>query len=206
MENLAAFILAATLIELTPGPNMTFLALISSTEGRRYGVMTSLGVALGLLIVGLLVAFGLATAISESPFLFQLLRWGGIAYLLYLAWEGFRDSRENSPHRSAQLKTDATYFRHGLVVNLLNPKAAFFYVAILPTFLPGTGVELVDVVTLTVVYVIIATIIHLMIVCFAASFHPFLSDPVRNSRTRKILSLALVAVAVWFGWSTRQGL
>lgn len=205
MDNLWPFILTCFLIESTPGPNMAFLALVSATEGRRYGYATTMGVTLGLLIIGLLAAFGVAALISQSPFLFQLLRWGGIAYLLYLAWEGWREAGENSPHKTDAIKSGITYFRHGLVVNLLNPKAAFFYVAILPTFLSNAQGGFGETSFLTVIYVGIATIMHVLIVSFASLFHPFLSDPVRNKRTRQVLSLTLAAVAIWFGWTTRGG-
>lgn len=206
MENLPAFILASLLIEITPGPNMAFLALVSATKGRRFGFATTLGVTLGLLIVGGLAAVGVASLISGSPFLFQILRWGGIAYLLYLAWQGWQDSHENSPHRQAQAETVATFFKHGLIVNLLNPKAALFYVAVLPTFLQASSSTTISALILTLIYVSIATLIHIIIVSFAGTFNPYLSDPVRNRRTRQILSLALAAVAIWFGWSTRGDL
>ncbi|WP_409433566.1 LysE family translocator [Litorimonas sp. RW-G-Af-16] len=205
MDNLGVFILTAFLIESTPGPNMAFLALISATEGRRYGFATTLGVALGLLIIGLLAAAGVAAVISQSPIMFQILRWGGIVYLLYLAWEGWREAGENSPSTAHGAKSSATYFRHGLIVNLLNPKAAFFYIAILPTFVSTTDTSFTQTASLTLLYVGIATIMHILIVTFASLFNPFLADPKRNKMTRQILSLALAVVAIWFGYSTRGG-
>ncbi|WP_371396693.1 LysE family translocator [Fretibacter rubidus] len=206
MDNLWPFILTAFIIESTPGPNMAFLALVSATEGRRYGFATVLGVTLGLLIIGLLAAVGVATLITQSPTAFEILRWGGIIYLLYLAWEGWRESGENSPHAMAAHKSTTQYFRHGLIVNLLNPKAAFFYIAILPSFLSGAEDGVGQTTILTLIYVIIATLMHLIIVSFAGLFNPYLADPMRNKRTRQILSLALAAVAIWFGWSTRHSL
>lgn len=206
MDTLAPFIVTATLIELTPGPNMAFLAVVSATEGRRKGYATVAGVTLGLLIVGILAALGLAAVISQSAILFEILRWGGIAYLLFLAVQGWKDIRETSPHAITQKHALTDYFRHGLVINLLNPKAALFYIAILPTFLNPEQTGPTETVTLTLIYVIIATLIHLIIVSFAALLHPFLAVPGRNRLTRRGLSLALAAVALWFGWSTRGGI
>ena len=83
----APFLMTALMIELTPGPNMTYLAVVSLGEGKRAGLFAVAGVALGLLISGLVAALGLAAVISESPFLFQLLRWGGVFYLIWLAYQ-----------------------------------------------------------------------------------------------------------------------
>lgn len=203
MENLLAFISASILIELTPGPNMAFLALISATKGRRLGFATVLGIALGLLIIGLLSAAGVGGIVTRHPALFQILRWGGIAYLLYLAWEGWREAGESSPHRTEEQAGKATYFRHGLTVNLLNPKAALFYIAVLPTFLSSRDAEWSEIFRLTLIYVGIATIVHFLIVVFAGTFHQFLEDPRRSLWVRRILAFALALTAIWFGWSTR---
>ncbi|MEP4053402.1 MAG: LysE family translocator [Litorimonas sp.] len=205
MENLIAFIWASILIELTPGPNMAFLALISATKGRRFGFATSAGVALGLLTIGLLAAAGVGAIVAQNPVLFQLLRWGGIAYLLYLAWEGWREAGESSPQKADTTSSDLTYFRHGLTVNLLNPKAALFYITILPTFLSSRGADWTEIYSLTAIYVGIATAVHVLIVIFAGSFHQFLDDPKRSLWLRRVLALALALTAIWFGWSTRPG-
>lgn len=203
MENLLAFISASFLIEITPGPNMAFLALISATRGRRYGFATTAGIALGLLIIGLLAAIGVGEIITRSPILFQILRWGGIAYLLYLAWEGWREAGESSPHKSGAADGDLTYFRHGVTVNLLNPKAALFYITVLPAFLSSKDADWSEIFGLTTLYVGIATVMHILIVVFAGTFHRFLENPKRSLWVRRILSIALALTAIWFGWSTR---
>ena len=86
-ETLLAFILTCLVIELTPGPNMAYLALLSASIGRRAGFAATLGVALGLLIVGLAAALGLAAVIANSRLLYEALRWAGVLYLFWLAWE-----------------------------------------------------------------------------------------------------------------------
>ncbi|WP_427451731.1 LysE family translocator [Litorimonas sp. WD9-15] len=203
MENLLTFISASILIELTPGPNMAFLALISATKGRRHGFATTAGIAIGLLLIGLLSAAGVGALITQNPILFQILRWGGIAYLLYLAWEGWREAGESSPQKAESASSDLTYFRHGLTVNLLNPKAALFYITVLPTFLSSREADWSEIFGLTVLYVGIATVVHLLIVTFAGTFHRFLDDPKRSLWVRRVLALALALTAIWFGWSTR---
>lgn len=202
IETLAAFALTSFLIELTPGPNMAYLAILSASHGRRAGYAATVGIALGLLTVGLAAALGLAAVISNARFLYEALRWGGVAYLLWLAWDGWRDANETSPARIKNGDVDSAYFVRGLITNLLNPKAAVFYVAVLPTFVNPAWPILSQTVVLSFVYVLIATGIHALIVSLAGIARPFLEDPDRSRVVRRTLSLALAFIAVWFGVST----
>ena len=195
MSAIASFALTALIVELTPGPNMAWLALVSASEGRRPGYAAVAGVALGLAVVGLLSSLGLAALIASYPPAYQALRWAGVAYLLYLAWEGWREAgtAETGPAPGAPL---VLWFRRGLITNLLNPKAAVFYIAVLPEFLP-TAATTIEVLNLSAIYVAVATAIHALIVTAAGSAHALLADPTRERRIRRALSLALAAVAIW---------
>ncbi len=194
--SLAAFALTSLIVELTPGPNMAYLALVAATEGRRRGYAAVAGVALGLAVIGVLAALGLAALIAASPAAYQVLRWGGVAYLLWLAWEGWRGA-ERPEDGTVAGSPLSVWFRRGLITNLLNPKAAVFYVAVLPEFLaPDGGLD--DALTLSMIYVAVATFVHAMIVTLAGSAQTLLSDPARAKFIRRMLSLALAGVAVWF--------
>lgn len=199
---LPAFILTATLIELTPGPNMAWLALVAATEGRRPGYAAVAGVALGLGLVGIAATFGLAALIAATPTLFQALRWGGILYLLWLAWDGWRDADGGGEDGGGDT-TLARAFRRGLVTNLLNPKAAVFYVAVLPGFTDPGAPVLGETLTLTAAYVAVATVIHAGIVTLAGAADALLGDPRRSRTVRRALSASLALVALWFFWSSR---
>ena len=203
-ETLGAFVLTCLVIELTPGPNMAYLAVLSAGNGRRAGFAATLGIALGLLTVGVGAALGLAALISTSRLLYEALRWGGVAYLLWLAWDGWRDATETSPARTDGNGIESTVFTRGLVTNLLNPKAAVFYVAILPTFVDAMQPVLGQTVLLSILYVFVATTIHATIVSLAGTARPFLEDPDRSRIVRRGLSLALGAIAVWFAFSTAR--
>lgn len=198
---LLSFMLASTIIELTPGPNMTYLALVSASEGRRVGFATVAGVALGLAVIGFAAAFGVAELISASPLAYEILRWAGVAFLFYLAWDGWRGSGDVV---ASDARIGGRYFLRGLITNLLNPKAAMFYVAVLPTFVDAARPLLAQTVTLTVVYVVIATLIHAGIVVLAGALEPLLNDPRRERIARRALSALLALVAVWFGWTTAR--
>ena len=200
-EILASFIAASFLIELTPGPNMTYLAMVAAQDGRRSGFATVAGVTLGLAIVGVIAGIGVAELIQASTLAYETLRWGGVLFLLYLAWEGWSTGTDVV---SAGDATESRYFIRGLMTNLLNPKAAVFYVAVLPTFVePGRPV-LAQTMLLTALYVAVATLVHVVIVLLAGVLEPFLNDPGRERVARRLLSAMLALVAVWFGWSTAR--
>lgn len=133
---LLAFALTCAVIEITPGPNMAWLAALLLSRGWRIGLAAVAGVALGLSVYGILAALGVAAIIENSSFLYETLRWGGVAYLLWLAWDAWSSADEIAPEESAGEDHErASAFRRGLITNLLNPKAAVFYVAMLPEFL-----------------------------------------------------------------------
>ena len=194
-DAVAAFALTALLIELTPGPNMAYLALISATEGRKPGYAAVAGVALGLAMMGLAAGLGLAVVIAQSPLLYQILSWSGVAYLIWLAIDGWRDADE-APEHAAAGSTLFRYFQRGLVTNLLNPKAAIFYITVLPEFL-NISDDIAGSIMLSAIYVTIATAIHLTIVSAAGLTHNWLADPSRTLLVRRTLAVALAVVALW---------
>ncbi len=200
-SSLLSFALTSVIIELTPGPNMTYLALVSAQDGRRAGFTTVAGVGLGLAVIGIIAAFGVAELVQSSRLLYETLRWAGVAFLLYLAWEGWT---AGASVVASEAQSRSRYFTRGLVTNLLNPKAAVFYVAVLPTFIDASRPVLPQIVSLTIIYVLVATLIHSAIVVLAGTLESFLNDPRREKFARRVLSALLACVAIWFGWSTAR--
>jgi threonine/homoserine/homoserine lactone efflux protein len=198
-QNAAAFFLASLILELTPGPNMTWLALLSASQGREVGFLAVWGIGTGLLTIGMAAAFGMADIIQTSPMIYEGLRWAGIVFLLYLAYDGWRGETGG-----AEGENTTRHFMRGLMANLLNPKAAVFYIAVLPTFVASGQQVLSQTLWLTVIYVVIATSIHALIVVLAATLQPVLMDPRRERIVRRLLSGLLALVAVWFAWSTQR--
>jgi threonine/homoserine/homoserine lactone efflux protein len=201
--NLSGFAWTSFVIELTPGPNMTTLALLAATYGRRAGLAAVAGVALGLGLVGLAAAMGLATLIANAPLVYEALRWFGFAYLLYLAWEGWRGASDIAGDPTAA-DDDHAFFRKGLLTNLLNPKAAVFYVSIQPMFIDPARAIAGQSVVLTLTYVAIASLIHTAIVLLAARVGKILADTAVSQNVVRTLSVLLAIVALWLLWTTRR--
>ena len=193
-SSLVAFSVTSLLIELTPGPNMGYLAVVAIRQGRAAGFAAVAGVALGLTIIGTAAALGVATLIVSSDNIYNGLRIAGVLFLLYLAWEGWQGG-EKAEKGAAGMKAQ---FLRGLINNLLNPKAALFYIAVLPNFVDVAKPIVPQTLILTAAYVMVATTIHSVIIVAASSIRPFLDDKKRERTARRVLSLALAAFAIWF--------
>jgi threonine/homoserine/homoserine lactone efflux protein len=204
LSPLLPFALACAIIEITPGPNMTYLAALSLSRGPRVGFAAVAGIALGLMTYGTMAALGLAALIDNSPLLYDLLRWTGVLYLLWLAWESWASERESSADAiDGNEGRPWLAFRRGLITNLLNPKAAVFYLAVLPEFVRADGGPVVlQTLMLSVVYVGIATTIHSAIVALAGTLQASVATGSRRRTVRRGLALVLVGIAIWFALTT----
>ena len=191
-----AFTLAAIAIELTPGPNMVWLALVALTEGRRAGLAAVAGVGTGLAVVGTAVSFGLGALVESSPAAYQTLRFAGIGYLLWLAWEAWRSTGQAQGSAPQGKASFARHFLRGVITNVLNPKAFLFYVAILPAFLPPSPPASATAI-LCAIYVIVATTIHAGIVLAANVARKILHADAHMKTVGRVSAAVLVVLAVW---------
>ena len=199
------FIVTVLLLELTPGPNMAYLATLTLDRGRRAGLLATAGVAAGLSVHATVAALGLGVVISKAPFIYELLRWTGVAYILFLAWEAWQSDEKGSPVLTGS--ASSPLFWRGFLSNVFNPKSIIFFVSVVPGFVgfnsAGSGL-LLQVARLGAIYVAIATTIHTAIVLFAGGLRPVLMSGGRHELVRRTLALALVLVAVWLAWTTRR--
>lgn len=197
------FLLAVALVELTPGPNMGWLALVSLARGRMAGFAAVAGVTVGLAAWMLAAAFGLTQALLIWPPLYQSIRWAGVIFLLWLAWEAWRGDVEPAAVGDSHRATRGLFVR-GMTANLLNPKAAIFYVALLPTFMrPDHGSPLAQALGLGGLHLAVAVAVHCLIVLGAAKAGGRLLTRLQGPALRAIMAGGIVAVALWMAWETR---
>ncbi len=194
-----AFIVTSIVIELTPGPNMTWLAVLGATRGRAAALSAVAGICIGLAFAGLVAGTGLSAILAAFPALLSALRWAGTLYLFYLAYDAWQDSGEQ--HLDAD-QPASVYFVQGLVSNALNPKAYLFYAAILPQFLNPAGDPMGQVIYLTMIYVGVATAIHGIIALLSGGLADWLSRSPSAKTVRRILAIAIAIAAIWFFIST----
>ena len=191
---LPAFALAMVLVELTPGPNLAYLTLLGAARGRRAGLLAVAGVTVGLLFWLLVALVGLTWTPLHSLAGLEALRWVGAAYLLWLAWDAVRPAPEaGAPGRSL----GARPFVRGLAANLLNPKAAIFYLALLPGFMaPQAGPFFVQILILGGVHIAISIAIHSAAV-FGGHEAASRLPPRWTLAFRVVLALGLISMAFW---------
>jgi threonine/homoserine/homoserine lactone efflux protein len=195
--DIIGFALAVLLIELTPGPNMAWLAGLAATEGRRCGLCAVTGVALGLLANGVLAALGLAALLQTAPQLWNVLRFAGAAMMLWLAIEAWRGTGDGS-RSTRPFSSPRRAFATGALIDLLNPKAYIFFLVVAPQFLNGEALGIRNALILSFISVAIATSIHLSIVIAGSAAHEWLSDPRRTKIVRRAFAVIMLAVALSF--------
>ncbi len=138
-ELFAAFLLITVVLVITPGPIVTLVIATGATQGIRAALTTVAGTTLGNAILLAAIAFGLSWVLKNAVVLFEILRWGGAAYLIWLGIQAWR--------RAGEAAVDAppsghVHFWRGVVVALSNPKTIAFFTAFLPQFIdPGLPVE-----------------------------------------------------------------
>jgi threonine/homoserine/homoserine lactone efflux protein len=199
---LAPFLVAVLLIELTPGPNMGYLAALSASQGRAAGFKAVLGVTIGLAFYMLLAVLGVAEIIAAAPAVYAALRWAGIAYLLYLAWEAWRGARETSPGHARDV--DHAPFWRGLIANVLNPKALVFYVALLPGFIAADHAPFwLQALILGSLHLAISFVVHSLVVLGAAHAGALTAKSQGAIAVRRAPAIGIALIAVWLAWETR---
>jgi threonine/homoserine/homoserine lactone efflux protein len=130
----------ALLLGLSPGPDNLFVLMQSATQGRRAGLLVTLGLCTGLLGHTAAVALGLAALLAASPLAFGALKLAGAGYLLYLAWGAWRAPAALSVQASQESPRAWRLYGRGVLMNLSNPKVAIFFLALLPQFVQdGAG-------------------------------------------------------------------
>lgn len=143
MSALAAFVLVAAVVIVTPGQDTALTIKNSLAGGRRGGVATALGVSAGQLVWAIATSAGLAAVIVASEPVFRVLQLLGAGYLVYLGghalYRAFTGRAATAGGRGRRALSGRVAFRQGVLSNLANPKMAVFFTSLLPQFAVGAG-------------------------------------------------------------------
>jgi threonine/homoserine/homoserine lactone efflux protein len=178
LDELLLFAGAALLMVLTPGPNMVYLISRSVCQGRAAGVLSLCGVVAGFCLHALAAALGLTALLMAVPMAFEVLKWAGAAYLLFLAWQSVKPGAR-SPFEARELPIDPPrkLFLMGLLTSALNPKIAVFYLSIFPQFVvPARGSVFAQSFQLGLTQITVSFTVNLCIVLFAARVAVWFDD------------------------------
>src|SRR5918994_3238352 len=192
---------------LTPGPNMIYLISRSITQGPAAGIVSLGGVALGFVFYLLCAAFGITALLFAVPYAYDALRFAGAAYLLWLAWQAVKPNGR-SPFQVKKLQVDGPrkLFAMGFVTNLLNPKIAMLYLALLPQFIdPERGHVLMQTLVLGTTQIAVSVSVNAMIALAAGSIARFLGTrPSWLLVQRWLMGTVLAGLAVKMALETKR--
>jgi threonine/homoserine/homoserine lactone efflux protein len=207
VSTLLGFALLSLGMVLTPGPNMIYLISRSICQGRRAGLVSLGGVALGFVVYMFCAAFGITALILTVPYAYDALRYCGALYLLYLAWQALKPGGR-SAFQVRELPHDGPrkLFAMGFVTNLANPKIAVMYLSLLPQFIsPGHGSVLAQSLTLGCVQIAISVAVNALIAVMAGSIAVFLgSRPLWARAQRWLMGTVLAGLAVRIALESRK--
>jgi threonine/homoserine/homoserine lactone efflux protein len=190
------FLAAASIIALSPGPGIFYVAARTIAGGRGEGLASSFGTAIGGLVHVLAGAIGVSALVMASAEAFTLLKWAGALYLIWLGIKTMREARVDIPAAGVTVGS-ARAFRDGIVVEALNPKTAAFFLAFLPQFVDPTDAIWLQFLLLGLVSVALNTAVDIAVVFAAARARGFaLSRPAVLRRLRTGAGLVIASLGV----------
>ena len=201
------FCAACVALVVTPGPNLLYLISRTLCQGRMAGLVSLTGTTAGFVVHILAASLGLSAVFLAVPVAYDVLRWVGAAYLVYLAWDSVRAGNGGlfAP-RTLPPAAPAKLFRMGLLTSILNPKVALFYLALFPQFVdPSRGSVLAQSLLLAAVQIVIDGFCDMLFVLAASQAATWLAErPSWLAAQRWVLGGVFAGIAVKLALDTRK--
>jgi threonine/homoserine/homoserine lactone efflux protein len=198
IELYSAFVLTASALILAPGPNVALIVANSLAHGARYGLLTVAGTSAAMVIQLAVVVFGASALLAALADWFSVLRWAGVAYLLWLGLRAWRAPPTDLAATAPEKKSARNIFLRGFLVSLANPKTLLFFGAFLPQFVtPGPDAR-AQLALLAATFLALAAALDSLWALFAARFSRALraNGRLRNRLTGGALATAGVGLAL----------
>ena len=165
-----AFLLTSLIVVVSPGTGVLYTLAAALSGGARAAVAASIGCTLGIVPAMLAAMVGLAAVLHASALAFAVLKWFGVAYLLYMAWQQLREHGALSVEPRQDTPTDARVIVRGILVNILNPKLSIFFLAFLPQFIAADeAYPLARMLELSATFMLMTFVVFVLYGLFAAS-------------------------------------
>jgi threonine/homoserine/homoserine lactone efflux protein len=198
------FLFAAFMLNIAPGPDMLYVIGRSLGQGRKAGIVSALGIFVGCWAHILAAAFGIAALLRSSPVAFNLVRYAGAAYLVYL---GIKMLVQRGSLAARQLKPDslAAIFRQGVITNVLNPKVALFFLAFLPQFIDARRGSVVwQILLLGLIFNLGGTLVNLGVAYAGGTLGELLRRNARFARLQQwFTGLVFIGLGARLAWQRR---
>lgn len=191
------------LLTLMPGPDIIYVLVQSVTNGKKYGIATSLGLVSGIIIHTALVAFGVSAIIKQSESLFFAIKLFGALYLVYLAYQTYKSEEELILEGNTSKNSLVKLFKQGFVMNVLNPKVSIFFLAFFPGFLySNTQSTIIQFFILGGLFMLQALLIFSMISMLSGNFSNYLKrNPKFNTKIKWLKIIVFIGIAIFIFFS-----
>lgn len=194
------FFSAAFAINISPGPDIVYIVSKTIAQGRKIGFASSLGVSTGALFHVFAAALGLSAILATSAIAFSIVKYAGAGYLVYLGIKSLlsKGTTFDKPDKNRSISTPWQAFRQGVMIDILNPKVAIFFMAFLPQFIrPGYGSTPLQIIGLGTIVVLMAIPIEFTIVLTASQTTGFFRQNRQFSVwLDRVLGTVLIGLAV----------
>ena len=194
------FLLTGILLNITPGNDTVFILSKSIGQGKKAGIVSALGIGTGSFIHTVLAALGLSLIIAKSMLLFNIIKYTGAAYIIYIGLKMLLDKNQlNTDFTHTNEKINyRTIYRDAIITNVLNPKVALFFIAFLPQFIePGFSKTVWPFLLLGITFITTGTIWCLILAIFAAAiFRKLQQRKTVSDYIHKICGIALIALGI----------
>jgi len=203
--NLGMFVTAGLILNITPGADVLYISNRSAVQGRRAGVIAALGIGAGCVVHVLAATLGLSMILVSSSVAFSVVKYVGAAYLFYLGIATFlslKQKRNNEP-RSSSVVAPWKIFRQAALINILNPKVALFFMALLPQFVSPTAANpALAFLFLGVLFNINGTLVNILFALFTST----LAGKVKNGSAlprilKSMVGTLFVALGIRLAWT-----
>jgi threonine/homoserine/homoserine lactone efflux protein len=179
---LLCFLGASVALTIAPGPDNIFVLTQGISCGRKPAIITALGMCSGISVHTTAAAFGISAVFYSSVIAFNVVKYAGAAYLIYLAWKTLKE-QSSIRLSTADARASAALFKRGFIMNVLNPKVAMFFLAFLPQFVtPDTEHFPLQMLLLGAIFMVQAVIIFCLIGFFSGSIGNFVQARPRIAR------------------------
>lgn len=193
------FFSAAFAINISPGPDLIYILSKTIAQGRKIGIASSLGVCTGALVHVFAAALGLSAILATSAIAFSIVKYIGAAYLIYLGIQALRSKGTSfdTPKKGKEI-TVWTAFKQGILIDILNPKVAIFFMAFLPQFIrPDMGSTSAQMLFLGFLVILVAVIVEFFIVITASqTTHYFRNNQQSAVWLDRILGSILIGLGI----------
>jgi homoserine/homoserine lactone efflux protein len=199
-ELFTAFVLITMVLILTPGPIVTLVIATGATQGVRAALTTVAGTTLGNAVLLATIAFGLNWVLKNAAVLFEVLRWGGAAYLVWLGIQAWRHAGTNSKPSPPGSRI---HFSRGVLVALSNPKTIAFFTAFLPQFIDSTLPAERQLAAMCIVSVALAAATDSAWAVAAGLGRAWFMKPVRAKLLGRLSGSMLIGGGIWLSLARR---